>query len=65
MHTSPPFSTITPPPGTHAPPLQARLAAFQEALSELVMYKSKVDVALLQVRAGLKANSCASHTTAQ
>lgn len=28
---------------------QARLAVFQEALSELVMYKSKIDVAVLQV----------------
>jgi hypothetical protein len=31
------------------PVLQARLAAYQEALSELVMYKSRIDVALLQV----------------
>jgi hypothetical protein len=29
--------------------LQARLAAYQEALSELVMYKSRIDVAVLQV----------------
>jgi hypothetical protein len=31
-------------------PPQARLALYQEALSELVMFKSKIDVALLQVR---------------
>jgi hypothetical protein len=30
--------------------LQARLEAFQAALSELVVYKSRINVALLQVR---------------
>jgi hypothetical protein len=33
----------------HLDAVQARLAAYQEALSELVMYKSRIDVALLQV----------------
>lgn len=33
-------------------PCQARLAAYQEALSELVMFKSKIDVAVLQVGCG-------------
>jgi hypothetical protein len=42
--------------------LQARLEAFQTALSELVVYKSRINVALLQVRApqlkGLAAVNC-------